>query len=53
MASARADAVTEPDVRLEDVERAERALAGLVRETPVLAAGEVSRRAGARVWLKY
>lgn len=35
-----------------DVERAERTIAELVRETPVLAAGELSRRVGAAVTLK-
>jgi threonine dehydratase len=35
-----------------DVEDAARLIAGRVRETPVLAAGELSRRVGARVLLK-
>jgi threonine dehydratase len=35
-----------------DVERAERAIAGFARETPVLPAGELSRRVGATVTLK-
>jgi threonine dehydratase len=35
-----------------DVERAERAIAGFVRETPVLSAGELSRRLGSPVTLK-
>ena len=34
------------------MEGAARALAGLVRETPVLSAGELSRRVGTRVLLK-
>jgi threonine dehydratase len=34
------------------VERAERTLRGLLRETPVLPAGELGRRVGARMWLK-
>ena len=37
---------------LEDIEQAERAISGLVRETPVLRAGELSRRFGAPVTLK-
>ena len=45
-------AVIEPAVGLADIELAARTLDGLVRETPVLAAGEISRRVGARVWLK-
>ena len=45
-------ALTEPAVSSSDIERAERTLDGLVRETPMLAAGEVSRRVGSRVWLK-
>ena len=44
-------ALTEPAVSSSDIERAERTLDGLVRETPMLAAGEVSRRVGSRVWL--
>ena len=39
-------------VGLGDVERAERAIRGLVRETPLLPAGEISRRAGGPVTLK-
>ncbi|HYP47035.1 MAG TPA: threonine ammonia-lyase [Thermoleophilaceae bacterium] len=35
-----------------DVEDAARLTTGLVRETPLLSAGELSRRLGARVWLK-
>ena len=35
-----------------DVERAARALAGRVRETPLISAGELSRQMGARVLLK-
>jgi threonine dehydratase len=42
----------EEAVKFADVEGAARALAGRVRETPVLSAGELSRRAGARVLLK-
>jgi len=45
-------AVTEPAVGLADIERAARTLDGLVRETPMLPAGEISRRVGSRVWLK-
>ena len=45
-------AATEPAVALADIERAARALDGLVRETPLLPAGEISRRVGSRVWLK-
>jgi len=45
-------AVTEPAVDLADIERAARTLDGLVRETPMLPAGEISRRVGSRVWLK-
>ena len=36
----------------ERIQEAERTIAGLVRETPVLSAGELSRRLGARVLLK-
>jgi threonine dehydratase len=39
-------------VTIDDVERAGRLIAGEVRETPVLAAGELSRRAGGRVVMK-
>jgi threonine dehydratase len=39
-------------VTAEDVDRAEEALRGRVRETPLLRAGELSRRAGGRVLLK-
>jgi threonine dehydratase len=39
-------------VTFADVEEAGRALAGRVRETPLLSAGELSRRMGARVLLK-
>src|SRR5262245_18375993 len=42
----------EEAVTFTDVERAARALAGRVRETPLLSAGELSRRVGARVLLK-
>src|SRR4051794_31717299 len=42
----------EEAVTFADVEGAARALAGRVRETPVLSAGELSRRVGARVLLK-
>jgi threonine dehydratase len=42
----------EEAVTFADVEGAARALAGLVRETPLLSAGELSRRVGARVLLK-
>lgn len=45
-------AATEPAVDAADIERAERTLDGLVRETPMLATGEISRRVGCRVWLK-
>ncbi|MEX2193672.1 MAG: threonine ammonia-lyase [Thermoleophilaceae bacterium] len=37
---------------VEQIEEAERTIAGLVRETPVFTAGELSRRLGARVVLK-
>ena len=36
----------------ERIQEAERTIAGLVRETPMLSAGELSRRLGARVLLK-
>ncbi len=39
-------------VSVEDVEAAEARIAGKVRETPMLSAGELSRRVGARVLLK-
>ena len=42
----------EEAVTFADVKGAARALAGLVRETPMLSAGELSRRVGARVVLK-
>src|SRR3954462_8674240 len=42
----------EEAVTFADVEGAARALAGRVRGTPVLSAGELSRRVGARVLLK-
>jgi threonine dehydratase len=42
----------EEAVTFADVEDAARALVGRVRETPVLSAGELSRRLGARVLLK-
>lgn len=42
----------EEAVTLADVEAASRALAGRVRETPLLASGELSRRVGATVRLK-
>jgi threonine dehydratase len=42
----------EEAVTFADVEGAARALAGRVRETPVLSAGELSRRVGTRVLLK-
>ncbi len=42
----------EEAVTFTDVEGAARALAGRVRETPLLSAGELSRRVGARVLLK-
>ena len=42
----------EEAVKFADVEGAARALAGRVRETPVLSAGELSRRVGAHVVLK-
>jgi threonine dehydratase len=42
----------EEAVTFADVEGAARALAGRVRETPLLSAGELSRRMGARVLLK-
>jgi threonine dehydratase len=42
----------EEAVTFADVEGAARAIAGRVRETPLLSAGELSRRVGARVLLK-
>jgi threonine dehydratase len=42
----------EEAVTFADVEGAARAIAGRVRETPLLSAGELSRRLGARVLLK-
>jgi threonine dehydratase len=45
-------AVTPAAVSVGDVEDAARLIAGQVRETPLLAAGELSRRVGARVLLK-
>ncbi len=42
----------EEAVTFADVEDAARALAGRVRETPILSAGELSRRLGSRVLLK-
>ena len=44
--------MTREAVSPEDVQRAARALEGRVRHTPVLPAGELSRRVGARVSLK-
>lgn len=41
-----------PAISGSDIEEAERTIAGLVRETPLLSAGELSRRLGARVLLK-
>jgi threonine dehydratase len=45
-------AVAPAAVSIEDVEDAARMIAGQVRETPLLPAGELSRRVGARVLLK-
>jgi threonine dehydratase len=45
-------AVTQEAVSVEDVEDAARRIRGKVRETPLLAAGELSRRVGAPVVLK-
>jgi len=45
-------AVVDSTVTESDVEGAARLIAGRVRETPLLAAGELSRRLGARVLLK-
>ncbi len=44
--------VPSQDVSIEDVEQAARRIRGRVRETPMLSAGELSRRVGARVLLK-
>lgn len=41
-----------PAIGVREIEAAQRTVAGLVRETPVLTAGELTRRAGARVLLK-
>jgi threonine dehydratase len=45
-------AVAPATVSIEDVEGAARRIAGQVRETPLLPAGELSRRVGARVLVK-
>src|SRR3954468_9554085 len=45
-------AVVRPRVTEREVDDAARLLAGKVRETPVLPAGELSRRVGGRVLLK-
>ncbi|MGE5636937.1 MAG: threonine ammonia-lyase [Nocardioidaceae bacterium] len=45
-------AVARRELSVDDVEDAARMIAGSVRETPLLGAGELSRRAGARVLLK-
>jgi threonine dehydratase len=45
-------AVVGAPVTPRDVQAAARTLDGLVRETPVVPAGELGRRVGARVWLK-
>jgi threonine dehydratase len=45
-------AVAPATVSIEDVEGAARVIAGQVRETPLLPAGELSRRVGARVLVK-
>ncbi len=45
-------AVAREAVSIEDVEAAAGRIAGKVRATPLLAAGELGRRVGARVWLK-
>ena len=45
-------AVAREAVSIEDVEAAAGRIAGKVRVTPLLAAGELGRRVGARVWLK-
>ena len=39
-------------VDVSDVERAAETIRGLIRETPVVSAGEISRRVGATVGLK-
>jgi threonine dehydratase len=44
-------AVAGEAVSARDIEEAARTIAGRVRETPTLAAGELSRRVGARVVL--
>lgn len=43
---------TAPAISEREIEEAERTIAGLVRETPVLPAGELSRRVGANVLMK-
>ena len=45
-------AVAPEAVSLQDVEAAAERIAGKVRRTPMLPAGELGRRVGARVWLK-
>ncbi|MGH2715267.1 MAG: pyridoxal-phosphate dependent enzyme, partial [Thermoleophilaceae bacterium] len=45
-------AVVPSAVGVDDVEDAARLIAGKVRQTPLLSAGELSRRVGARVLLK-
>jgi threonine dehydratase len=45
-------AVAHTAVSVDDVEDAARVIAGRVRETPLVSAGELSRRVGARVLLK-
>src|ERR671915_25341 len=45
-------AVSPTAVSVADVEEAARVISGRVRETPLLSAGELSRRVGARVLLK-
>src|SRR5918992_3285131 len=45
-------AVAPTAVGVADVEEAARVISGRVRETPLLSAGELSRRVGARVLLK-
>ena len=42
----------EEPVTVRDIERAARRIADVVRETPVLSAGEITRRIGAPVTLK-
>src|SRR4051794_36913251 len=51
-ATAPTDAARSRPVTPDDVEHAERAIAGLVRKTPLLPAGELSRRHGASTLLK-